>query len=141
MALQCDLVLAQRQALAGRDAELPFDEIETGDRLRHRMLDLQPRVHLHEIDVLRVMLGDELDRAGADIADRARRGDRYLAELVAPFRAEPGRGRLLDDLLMAALDRAVAFPEMHDVALRVAKHLHLDMVRPLEIALEEIGRA
>ena len=34
--------------LAGGDAELPFDEIEAGDRFGHRMLDLQPRVHLHE---------------------------------------------------------------------------------------------
>src|SRR5207237_10386106 len=38
---------------------------------------------------------------------------------------------------MAALNRAVALPEMHDVALRISKHLHLDMARPFEIALEE----
>src|SRR5205823_1347157 len=62
---------------------------------------------------------------------------RHLAEFFALSAAEPRRGRLLDNLLMAALDRAVALPEMHDIALRVAKHLHLDMARPLEIALEE----
>src|SRR5438309_2172259 len=83
------------------------------------------------------MLGDELDRAGADITDRARRCDRQLAEFFALSVAEPRRGRLLDNLLMPALDRAVALPEMHDVALRIPKHLHLDMARPLEIALEE----
>ena len=38
----------ERQRLAGGDAELPLDQIEPGDRLGHRMLDLQPRVHLHE---------------------------------------------------------------------------------------------
>src|SRR5205807_10129516 len=116
----------------GRDADLPFDEIGAGDRLGDRVLDLQPRIHLHEIEILTVMLGDELDGAGADIADRTRRGDRHFAELVALSLAEPRRGRLLDNLLVAALDRAVAFPEMHDIALRIAKHLHLDMARPLE---------
>src|SRR5205823_9452099 len=79
----------------------------------------------------------KLDRAGADIANRARRGDRHLAELLAPRLIEPGRRRFLDDLLVTALDRAVALPQMHDIAVRVAEHLHLDMARPLEIALDE----
>ena len=43
-----DLLLAERQRLARRDPELPFDEVEPGHRLRHRVLDLQARVHLHE---------------------------------------------------------------------------------------------
>src|SRR5947209_6616048 len=137
MAVKRDGVLPQRQCFTGRDADLPFDEIRAGDRLGDRVLDLQPRIHLHEIEILTVMLGDELDSAGADITDRARRGDRHLAELVALSVAEPRRRRLLDDLLMAALDRAVALPEVHDVALRIPKHLYLDMARPFEIALEE----
>ena len=53
-----DLVLAERQRLAGRDAQLPFDQIEAGDHLGHRMLDLQARVHLHEVEALAI--GDEL---------------------------------------------------------------------------------
>ena len=42
---------ASGSALAGGDAELPFDEIEPGHRLGDGMLDLQPRVHLEEIKV------------------------------------------------------------------------------------------
>src|SRR5207302_9036906 len=38
---------------------------------------------------------------------------------------------------MAPLDRAVALKEMHDVAVAVAEHLHLDMPGPLQIALEQ----
>ena len=30
-------------------AQLPFDEVEPGDRLGHRMLHLQARVHLDEV--------------------------------------------------------------------------------------------
>ena len=47
-----DLVLRQRQRLAGGDAQLPFDQIEAGDHLGDRMLDLQAGVHLHEPDAV-----------------------------------------------------------------------------------------
>ena len=84
------------------------------------MLDLQPRVHLHEAEAVRpqplAAVGDELDRAGADIADRPRRLDRGLAHRGAHLRRHAGRRRLLDHLLVAALQRAVALEEMHDVA-------------------------
>src|SRR5207248_11693991 len=39
------------------------------------------------------------------------------------------RRRLLDQLLVAPLDRAVALAEMDDVAVRVREHLHLDVAR------------
>ena len=38
---------------------------------------------------------------------------------------------------MAALDRALALAEMHDGAVVVGEHLHLDVARPLDVALEE----
>ena len=37
---------------------------------------------------------------------------------------------------MRALQRAIALAEMDDAALAVAEDLHLDMPRPVEIALE-----
>ena len=55
--------------LARRDAKLPFDQIDPGDRFGHRMLDLQPRVHFHEIEVP-AGIEQEFDRAGAVVADR-----------------------------------------------------------------------
>ena len=47
-----DLVLRLRQLLAGGDAQLPFDEVEPGHHLGHRMLDLKPGVHLHEPEAI-----------------------------------------------------------------------------------------
>ena len=47
------------------------------------------------------------------------------------------RGRLLDDLLMPTLQRAVALEEMHDVAVRVREHLDLDMARRGDILLDQ----
>ena len=52
VAAEGDLLLPARQRLARRDAKLPFDEVEPGHRLRHRMLDLEPRIHLDEEEIL-----------------------------------------------------------------------------------------
>ncbi len=47
-------------------------QIEAGHHLGDRMLDLQPRVHLEEIEAA-VLVEQELDRAGVGVADgRAR---------------------------------------------------------------------
>ena len=43
-------LLRPRQRLAGRDEQLRAHEIEAGDRFGDRMLDLQPRVHLEEVE-------------------------------------------------------------------------------------------
>ena len=40
---------------------------------------------------------------------------------------------------MAALDRAVALAEVHDVAVRVGEHLDLDVARLLDVALQVDG--
>ena len=45
-----ELVLPPRQRLAGGDAQLPLDQVEAGDHLGDRVLDLQPRVHFHEVE-------------------------------------------------------------------------------------------
>ena len=51
-----------------------------------------------------------------------------------------GRGRrLLDDLLVAALDRALPLGQRDDVAVGVAEHLDLDVAAALDVALAEHG--
>ena len=99
------------------------------------MLDLHAGVHLQE-EVLAV-LAEALDRAGADVVDRARRVGGDLADPLAHApRRRPGAGRLLDELLVAALDRAVALAEVDDVAVRVGEDLHLDVARVGQVALD-----
>ena len=46
-----DLALLKRQRLPGSHPELPFDKVEAGHRFGHRMLDLEPRVHLEKVEV------------------------------------------------------------------------------------------
>ena len=84
-----------------------------------------------------VEVGEELDRAGVDVARLARERDRLRAEALAQLRRDGGGGGLLDDLLVAALERALALAEVDDVAVRVADHLHLDVAGAGEEALDE----
>ena len=53
------------------------------------------------------------------------------------FSSSSGRRRLLDDLLVAALDRAFALAQVDDVAVLVAEHLDLDVARVLDELLDE----
>ncbi len=135
MAVGGDLVLWQRQPLTERDAQLPLHEVEPGDHLGDRMLDLQARVHLDEMETCRV--GDELDCAGIDVVDRLRGGAGGRADLGPALGREADGGRLLHHLLVAALQRAFALEQRHHVTVDVAEHLHLDMARLGEVLLDQ----
>ena len=57
------------QRLAARDPQLLAHEVDARHELRHRMLDLDPRVQLEEVEVAAVE--DELGGARVAVADRA----------------------------------------------------------------------
>ena len=135
-AVELDVALLEAQRLARGDADHLLDEIDAGDELGHRMLDLQPGVHLQEIEAA-VLAGDELHRAGAVVADRLRERDRLLAHFGARLGVEQRARRFLDDFLVAALDRALALAEIDDVAVLVAQHLDFDVARIGDEFLDE----
>ena len=90
------------------------------------MFHLQPRVHLQEVEAL-VLAGDEFHGSGRIVIHGLRQCHRLLAHLAARSLVEQRRRRLLDHLLVAALDRAFALAEIDDVAVFVAEHLDLDV--------------
>ena len=100
------------------------------------MLHLKPRVHLHEVELLRLAVVQELDRACVHVPDRARSLAGSPAHLFALFLAE-ARRRLLDDFLVPALDGAVALEEVHVVAVDVSEDLDLVVARPLHKLFEQ----
>ena len=135
MAAQPDVLLAHRERLAGRDPHLLADEVDPRHLLGDRVLDLDARVHLHEV----VVAGgsqEALDRPRGAVAGRPRGIDRDPADPLPQLLVDGGRRRLLDQLLVAALDRAVALAEMDHVPVAVRQHLHLDVARILEIPLD-----
>ena len=127
------LVTVCCERLAGGDPELLADDVDAGDELGHRVLDLDAAVQLEEVEVAPVE--HELDGAGAAVADRAAERDRGLAHPRSKLAVERGGGRLLEHLLVAALDRALALAEGDDLAVLVGEQLDLDVARALDEAL------
>src|SRR5262249_53335267 len=102
------------------------------DHLRDGMLDLQARVDFDEIELARGPK-NKLDRARVRVTDGAANLDSRGAHLPPQFFIDRRRRTLLDDLLMAALQRTIALEEMNKIAARLAQDLTLDVTRALDI--------
>ena len=90
-----EALLREGQRLARRDAQLRVHQIDAGHAFGDRMLDLQARVHLEEIEarVVAVAFEQELARAGVAIADRLGGGDgRRAHPLANRRRSSAGHG-------------------------------------------------
>ena len=107
----------------------PFNEVDAEHRLGHRMFDLQPGVDLEEIEIVARRVIDEFDRAGGGIAYGLAKLDSRGMEARAGGVGKSGGRGFLDHLLVAALQRAIAFAEGDDAALAVAENLHFDVAR------------
>ena len=103
------------------------------------MLDLQPGIDLEKPE--RLPVEQELHGAGGDIPEGTGGNERGGSE-AGPQRLVHRRGgRLLDDLLMAALDGAFALEEVHHVTVAVAQDLDLDVTGRGQPAFQENGIA
>ena len=120
---------------AGRHAELQLHQVDPGHELGDGMLHLQARVHLQEVEVA-LLVHQELQRAGVDVAGGAHGCDGRLAHAPAQPVVQQRGGSLLDDLLVAALHGTLALEEVHGVAVVVAEHLELHVVGPLDELLQ-----
>ena len=120
-----------------RDQDLRAHQINARDDLRHRVLHLDARVHLDEKPFVRVEIEQKLDRAGVVVANPLGDLHRGVAQFLAHERIELHRGRDLDHFLMAALDRAIPFVQVQEVAMAVPEHLHLDVLGAGNVFLEK----
>ena len=116
------------EPLAGGDAQLRLHQVDAGDGLGDRMLHLDAGVHLDEVE-LAVLVHEELDGAGVLVADVGEAAAEGLADLLAHLGRDLQRGRFFNQLLMAALDGALALEERSHVAVLVGQHLELDVAR------------
>ena len=117
-----------RQRLAGGNTELPFDQVLAQHHFGDRMLYLQACVDLHEIEPA-IGTDNKLDCAGVDVVDGLAGHHGRFAHGLAQGRGQERRGRLFEHFLIATLRTAFAFKQMHDIAMRVAENLNLDMAR------------
>ena len=121
----------------GGDVQLQPHEVGAGDHLGDRVLDLQAGVHLEEGEEAVARVVEELHGAGTGVPDRDGEPLGRRLELAGLRDVEHRRGRLLDDLLVAALHRAVAHADRPRRALPVGDDLHLDVPRAGDQLLEE----
>src|SRR5713226_3712989 len=130
-----DLLLAPAEPRAARHAELLDDQVEPGRLLGHGVLDLEPRVHLEEVGAPRGV-HEELEGPGVHVADRLRPRDGGAREPLLHGGRQARRRRLLHELLVTALDRALALVQVEDRAGGVAEDLDLHVARALEVLLD-----
>ena len=134
MAAQVDVLLGRdagfvgsTDALAFGNTDLGLDQIEAGDHFGDGVFDLDARVHFDEVELAGFGVHQEFDGACADVIGGAADGQRRGAQALAGRLVEVGRRRAFDHLLVAALDGAVAFEQMDQIAVFVAEDLHLDV--------------
>src|SRR4026207_28671 len=129
-----DVFLPDRQFLSRSHQNLGLHDIYASNHLCHRMFHLYSRVHLDEIELALVV--EELEGASAAITDLAARLGAALADADTLLHRDQRRGSLLDDLLVAALQRTIAVPEKNRIAVLVGEHLNLDVTGCFEEFLQ-----
>ena len=90
------------------------------------MLDLNARIHLHEIEAA-ILIEQELDRARILITRCTYRLDGCNAHGAASFAIKRRRRRFFEQLLMTALKRTVAFAQRNAIIVLISQDLNLDM--------------
>ena len=96
------------------------------------MLHLKARVGLHEVEAP-AGIHQELEGAGVRVLHRFGRVDDDGAHAPSHLVAERDRRRFLEQLLVPALDGALALAEMNHGAVMVPEHLELDVARRLDV--------
>ena len=111
--------------------DLALHQIHIRHHLRHRMLHLNPRIHLDEVQPA-VLIHQKFDRARIGVADLGQRLAQNLADLIAQLRRHLRRGRFFQQLLMPPLDRTFSLAQAHHIAVLIRQHLKLDVPRMLD---------
>ena len=94
------------------------------------------RVFISRKKKFAVWCQQELDGAGVLVVGGGRHLERRLAERLALLGGDHRRRGLLDQLLVAALQRAIPFAQEHAVAVLVDDDLGLDVAGPLQVPLD-----
>ncbi len=118
---------AEPKRVAGGDPELAPDQVDTQDRLGDGVLHLEPGVDLQEVEPAGFGVHQELHGARIHVPACVRHRYCGLAhgghEIV-----EQRRGSLLDQLLVATLQRAVPGPQPHRLPGARSEDLYLHVL-------------
>ena len=124
MPQQWHLFLGHGQGFTTCHADLPSHQVQAGDGFGDRVFDLQAGVHLHK-EELAARIQQKLHRARAHITNGLGGAHCRLTHGLALLGAQARCRSFFDDLLVAPLDRAVAFVEVQAVTVLIGKDLNL----------------
>ena len=119
MSRDADLRLRRHTAFGRADeraagnADLRFDEIDSGGALGDRVFHLNTRIDLDEVELAGVCVLQKLDGSGVDVADRMADSKRSPAQRRAPDFVQKHRWGAFNHFLVAPLHGAVALEEVH----------------------------
>src|SRR5579883_1503857 len=122
-------------AATGGHMELLANEIETNNLLGHRMLDLNTRIHLHEVKIV-VLIEKEFDRTSANIADARGAFHRCRTHSITHLFRNDRRGRLLYQFLVTTLNGALTLVIVNDGTMGIAEDLNLNVAWLIDILLD-----
>src|SRR5580765_4100464 len=98
-AVRRNILLPEREFFTSGDAKLPLHDVDPGYELGYGMLDLEPSVHLEEVE-LSVIGKEELAGARVYVTCGSRCTHRGLAHLFPNVRCDSYARRFLDHLLV-----------------------------------------
>src|ERR1700757_548848 len=117
------------EASAARDMDLQFHQIDARRAFRYRMFDLQPGVHLNEPELAELWVVQELHRSGSPVTCHFGQAQRSIAQLTILFDTKNRARRFFENLLVAALHRAVAHAGCPCRSKMIGDDLHFDVMR------------
>ena len=115
---------------------LRLDDVDSGDFFSDGVLDLNTWIDLDEIKRPGVDIHQEFDGSSAHIACRIGNLQRIFAEFLTLFGIQIRCRRTLDNLLVTSLYGAIAFKQVHGIAVCVAENLCLDVTRTFDEFLQ-----
>ena len=111
-----DIFLTHRQFLAFSNLNLLFHDINSCDKFRHGMLNLNPSIHLHEVKFAFSFIIKKLNRPSIFITNRFGCSDGCRAYLVSNRLSNcNGRG-FFKNLLIVSLKRAIPLTQMNHMS-------------------------
>ena len=138
MPVEDDLLLPEPQGLTRGQPNLLANEVDPGDGLGYRMLDLDAAVDLDEVEVA-LAVQQELERPDTLVAGGENGANRQVAESLASRLGHGRRRTLLDDLLVAPLDAAITLTKVNAVPVLVDQDLDLNVAALLDPFFEVDG--
>ncbi|RMU19924.1 hypothetical protein ALP34_05544 [Pseudomonas savastanoi pv. glycinea] len=125
------VILGVRQFVAGGDAEHLLDDVDTGDHFGYRVLHLNTGVHFDEVET--TVLVQELESTRAAIADIDTRLDAGSQNIRTRLFVDERCRCFFQNLLVSALQRAVAVAQMNRLALAVGNDLDFHVTRVSQV--------